>query len=101
MRELENVIERAVALGSGPVIETADLPSSLPSFTNETMSDENEILQLAELKRRAILRTLRESKGDKLHASRQLGIGKTTLYRKLKTYDTRPSRTATNQVNID
>jgi two-component system response regulator HydG len=41
---------------------------------------------MEELERRAILRTLRETNGDKLAAARMLGIGKTTLYRKLKQY---------------
>jgi two-component system response regulator HydG len=39
-----------------------------------------------ELERRAILRALRKTSGDKLAASRLLGMGKTTLYRKLKQY---------------
>ena len=42
---------------------------------------------LEELERRAIQRALREAGGDKLAAARMLGIGKTTLYRKLKQYD--------------
>ena len=47
----------------------------------------DELLPLDELERRAILRALREAGGDKLAAARLLGIGKTTLYRKLKQYD--------------
>jgi two-component system response regulator HydG len=47
----------------------------------------DELLPLDELERRAILRALREAGGDKLAAARMLGIGKTTLYRKLKQYD--------------
>ena len=39
------------------------------------------------LERRAILHALREAGGDKLAAARLLGIGKTTLYRKLKQYE--------------
>jgi two-component system response regulator HydG len=38
------------------------------------------------MERRCILRALRETNGDKLAAARLLGIGKTTLYRKLKQY---------------
>ena len=45
-------------------------------------------MPLEELERRAILRALREAGGDKLAAARLLGIGKTTLYRKLKQYET-------------
>src|SRR5256712_5774702 len=86
VRELENAIERAVALGSGPVLRVADLPSNLHYPTTERVPEKDEILPLEELERRAILRTLRETGGDKLSAARMLGIGKTTLYRKLKQY---------------
>jgi two-component system response regulator HydG len=44
------------------------------------------VTSLAELERQAIIDTLRQLKGDKLTAARLLGIGKTTLYRKLKEY---------------
>ena len=86
VRELENAIERAVALGSGPILHVADLPSNLQYPTSERAPERDEILPLEELERRAILRTLRETSGDKLAAARMLGIGKTTLYRKLKQY---------------
>jgi DNA-binding NtrC family response regulator len=87
VRELENAIERAVALGSGPILHVADLPSNLQFPTGDRVPERDEILPLEELERRAILRTLRETSGDKLAAARMLGIGKTTLYRKLKQYN--------------
>jgi DNA-binding NtrC family response regulator len=87
VRELENAIERAVALGSGPIVHVADLPSNLQYPTSERLPERNELVPLEELERRAILRTLRETAGDKLQAARILGIGKTTLYRKLKQYN--------------
>jgi DNA-binding NtrC family response regulator len=87
VRELENAIERAVALGSGPIISVADLPSNLQYPATQRAPEKNELLPLEELERRAILRTLRETSGDKLAAARILGIGKTTLYRKLKQYN--------------
>ena len=86
VRELENAIERAVALGSGPILHVGDLPSNLQYGASERMPRNDELLPLDELERRAILRALRESAGDKLAAARLLGIGKTTLYRKLKQY---------------
>ena len=51
----------------------------------------DEILQacsepLSETERKAILKTVADTKGDRLSAARMLGIGKTTLYRKLKQY---------------
>lgn len=87
VRELENAVERAVALGSGPILHVGDLPSSLQHGTGERLLNNDELLPLEELERRAILRALRESGGDKLAAARLLGIGKTTLYRKLKQYE--------------
>jgi transcriptional regulator with PAS, ATPase and Fis domain len=87
VRELENAVERAVALGFGPILHVGDLPSNLQHGTSERMPQIDEVLPLEELERRAILRALREAGGDKLAAARLLGIGKTTLYRKLKQYD--------------
>jgi DNA-binding NtrC family response regulator len=86
VRELENAIERAVALGSGPILHIADLPSNLQQESDEHALRSDESMTLEELERRAILRALRETSGDKLAAARLLGIGKTTLYRKLKQY---------------
>jgi two-component system response regulator HydG len=87
VRELENAIERAVALGSNSLLHTGDLPSNLQCGASERLPQNDVLLPLDELERRAILRALRESGGDKLAAARLLGIGKTTLYRKLKQYD--------------
>jgi DNA-binding NtrC family response regulator len=52
------------------------------------MPSRDEILPLEELERRAILQSVRGT-GDKLAAARMLGIGKTTLYCKLKAYEVR------------
>jgi two-component system response regulator HydG len=100
IRELENAIERAVALGSGPVLHTSDLPSNL-QYENEPRIPHNndEVIRLEDLERRAILRALRESSGDKLAAARLLGIGKTTLYRKLKEYNSQPDAAANTPTN--
>jgi DNA-binding NtrC family response regulator len=99
VRELENSVERACALSSGPILHTGDLPTQLQDFhlhAYRTVSlpvDEpprherpSAVTPLAELERQAILDTLRKLKGDKLTAAKLLGIGKTTLYRKLKEY---------------
>jgi DNA-binding NtrC family response regulator len=86
VRELENAVERAVALGSGPILHIADLPSNLQQNSSDKALDSNELTTIEEMERRCILRALRETNGDKLAAARLLGIGKTTLYRKLKQY---------------
>jgi DNA-binding NtrC family response regulator len=86
VRELENAVERAVALGSGPILHIGDLPSNLQQGASEKSLESNELTTIQEMERRFILRALRETNGDKLAAARLLGIGKTTLYRKLKQY---------------
>jgi DNA-binding NtrC family response regulator len=89
VRELENAIARAVALGSGPILHIGDLPSNLHHPSAERLPQNDEVLPLEELERRAILGAVREAGGDKLIAARLLGIGKTTLYRKLKQYESK------------
>src|ERR1700675_3079280 len=54
VRELENAIERAVALGSGPIIHVGDLPSTLQYKADEKPLDVDELLPLDDLERRAI-----------------------------------------------
>jgi two-component system response regulator HydG len=91
VRELENCLERACALSSGPTIQTADLPSPIQNATRQIppeAGDGGKIVPIADLEREAILRTIDQLKGDKLLAAKLLGIGKTTLYRKLKEYAT-------------
>jgi DNA-binding NtrC family response regulator len=87
VRELENAVERAVALGSGPILHVGDLPSNLQYSSSAPLSGAAELAPIEELERRAIFRALKETGGDKLAAARLLGIGKTTLYRKLKQYE--------------
>lgn len=86
VRELENAVARALAHTSSMLIHVGDLPSNLHYPEVEAAVLKDEILPLEELERRAILRTLAETSGDKVKASKMLGIGKTTLYRKLKQY---------------
>jgi DNA-binding NtrC family response regulator len=96
VRELRHALERALALSSGPVLHLGDLPTQLQNARAELehrrAADETEpaltveVRSIAEMEKQAILTTLRHLNGDKLMAARLLGIGKTTLYRKLKEY---------------
>lgn len=87
VRELENCLERAVTLGSGPVIRAPDLPSNVRSpSARRAVGLSESVIPLEEMERQAILRALAGAGGDKLLAARLLGIGKTTLYRKLQKY---------------
>jgi two-component system response regulator HydG len=98
VRELEHSIERACALSSRPVLQLGDLPTQLQQQGLEarraaaqpgepvTQGSAPEVQTLADLERQAILGAIRTLHGDKLQAAKLLGIGKTTLYRKLKEY---------------
>ena len=87
VRELENAVQRAVALGSSPILHSGDLPSNVQNGPgSESLVADDKTVPLEEMERRAVLKALQESAGDKLAAARLLGIGKTTLYRKLKQY---------------
>jgi len=88
VRELENCMERCCALTSGAVIHLADLPSSLTGAPTRLMPEikESKVIPLADLEKQTILSTIAQLNGDKLMAAKMLGIGKTTLYRKLKEY---------------
>jgi len=88
VRELENTIERAMALGTGPIVQIVDLPTNLQDPVRARAVEEDGMVPLELMERRAIFRALQETGGDKLAAARLLGIGKTTLYRKLKQYGT-------------
>ncbi len=87
LRELDNCLEGACTLAGGPMIHTRHLPANmryppvLPERKNSTS-----IVPMTELERQTILSTIAQLNGDKLMAARLLGIGKTTLYRKLKEY---------------
>ncbi len=90
VRELENCIERCCAMNSGPLIHTADLPSSISGFLayqTPTGRDER-VVPLSVIEKQTILKTITQLNGDKMLAAKLLGIGKTTLYRKLKHYET-------------
>jgi two-component system response regulator HydG len=89
VRELENCLERACALSSGPVLHVADLPAVIHTVPEQAPANGNataKIIPISEIERQTILSTIEQLNGDKLMAARLLGIGKTTLYRKLKEY---------------
>jgi two-component system response regulator HydG len=91
VRELENAIRRTMALKSNPVIQVSDLPSALRNFSERLHSpgdNESDILPLAEVERRHILKAVEATQGDMATAALMLQIGRTTLYRKIKQYRT-------------
>jgi DNA-binding NtrC family response regulator len=103
VRELEHSVQQMVAMNSGPWLSRADLPSTVinrdseqrianhdlspsPSGGQGDTSGPAGVTPLAEIEKRAILHAVRVTKGDRTLAADLLGIGRTTLYRKLKEY---------------
>jgi two-component system, NtrC family, response regulator AtoC len=102
IRELENCIERAMALGTHDSIELQDLPPALRAdqpLEPELQPSTDEALltfagkppasatDLEELERATIERVFEQVQGDKSRARKMLGISRATLYRKLKRYN--------------
>ncbi|MBV8070649.1 MAG: sigma-54-dependent Fis family transcriptional regulator [Acidobacteriaceae bacterium] len=99
VRELEHTVQQMVAMNSGPWLPTTALSSTITHFESRMNgstaaaasssgfpSSAQSIMTLAEIEKRAILQTLEYTKGDRTVAAGLLGIGRTTLYRKLKEY---------------
>jgi DNA-binding NtrC family response regulator len=89
VRELENCLDRACALSSSNEIQVRDLPTQVygaPRGLMGATQPSNGVVPIAELEKQTILNALAQVNGDKMMAARLLGIGKTTLYRKLKEY---------------
>ena len=94
VREMENVIERSVALTDGEIIERSDLPSSIGGIDNESVTDllcpkvtENgvDMARIIEaIERQMITEALGLADGVKARAASLLGINRTTLVEKIK-----------------
>lgn len=87
VRELRNVVERAVALGTGPLLDAGDI--WLPKLDADApLAHEFEYqpLSIEEMERVHILRTLNHTDWNKSRAAEILGIERSTLDRKIKAY---------------
>ncbi len=83
IRELRNVLERAVLLSGRRVLEVRDLRFEVPAAPVELRDSQ---LTLAELEQRHIERVLAEENGNVARAAARLGIPKSSLYQKIKKY---------------
>ncbi len=89
VRELENLIERAFALGSKEHVTLADLPSlaaRAAAVAAPSALESKNVPTLAEVEKDLILRALAVHNNDKEEAARALGISRRTIYRRLKEY---------------
>lgn len=90
VRELENTVKRAVALSNSDVIDVDSLflmkPMPKTEATTIEKQDAANNVSLTEMQREHILRSLKENRWNYSVTASKLGIGRTTLWRKVKKY---------------
>jgi two-component system response regulator HydG len=95
VRELENAIERAVAIAQYDQITMEDLPERIRKHESAHVvvasDDPAELLTLSEIEKRYIMRVLRAAGGNKTEAARILGLDRRTLHRKLRRWEAQES----------
>jgi DNA-binding NtrC family response regulator len=85
VRQLQNEIQRAVLLSEGPEVNVTDLSISDIKFV-PTEGHDTSFTLLEGVERNAIIQMLKETGGNKLETAKRLGIGRQTLYNKIKAY---------------
>jgi len=102
VRELMNCLERMMSFNSGPLLHFADLPTGIANHARagsaagfvsaaaavggQAAAPARSVVPLHEMEKSAIRRALEHTGGDRTLAAQMLGIGRTTLYRRLKEY---------------
>ncbi len=88
VRQLEHIVQRAVAVARGPQIETADLPEELfeapPADAQERASDGSVAAARERAEREMILATIARHRGELAAAARELQVSRTTLWRLMR-----------------
>jgi DNA-binding NtrC family response regulator len=84
VRELDNALERALILSEGPVLTPDDFPAGLIAESDGDPAGDNLRAAVRDYERQHIQRVLRECADDKREAARRLGLGLSSLYRKLE-----------------
>ena len=94
VRELENVVERAVIMSRGDMITPLEFPEIIKELDIDGQASRVDLTpgrSLKEIEKDMILRTLDETGGNRTHAAKLLGISRRTLQLKLKEYGINPS----------
>jgi DNA-binding NtrC family response regulator len=86
VRQLQNEIQRTVLLCEGDEIDAADLSITSAKAADAGESQDTNFTLLEGVERNAIIQMLKETGGNKLETAKRLGIGRQTLYNKIKAY---------------
>jgi PAS domain S-box-containing protein len=102
VRELENIIEHAFVLCPSGLIERRHLPDQLTRTVVSRTGQNRSVTSLREMERIFIADALRRNHGNRLEAARELGIHKSTLFRKIKALGLKPpARTSPPESEIE
>lgn len=85
VRQLQNEIQRAVLMTDAPQIDIGDL--SIAQAPGDDESENTSLTLLEGMERQTIIQMLKETSGNKLETAKRLGIGRQTLYNKIKAYN--------------
>jgi DNA-binding NtrC family response regulator len=103
VRELQNIVERAVLLGKGPELGVQDLPAHITTCHSSTLTiapaGHRQTLKeaLEGPERQIILQSLRENNWNRNETADQLGVNRTTLYKKMKKLGLENPRAVANE----
>jgi two-component system response regulator HydG len=86
VRQLQNEIQRALLMTDHQIIDVGDL-SIQDAVAGETPAEETDLTLLEGMERNTIVQMLKETNGNKLETAKRLGIGRQTLYNKIKAYN--------------
>lgn len=105
IRELQNIIERAVALSKNDIINVDELPLPVEEFValsrNPLQDDKRKsfiVTTLAEQEKNAIIEALNKYSGNQTKVAQVLGISTTTLWRKIKKYRIKPQHEISDNI---
>ncbi|MFC1675554.1 sigma-54 interaction domain-containing protein [Planctomycetota bacterium] len=90
VRELENIIEHCFVLCEGEIIEAKHLPSSVRPALKKENAKNSEPATIKQMEIILITQALRRNNGNKTATAKELGIDKSTLFRKIKAFDIKP-----------
>ncbi len=107
IRELQNIIERAVTLSKNEIVNVDELPlpaGEVASLISDPLEDQKRksfiVTTLAEQEKNAIIDALNKYGGNQTKVSQILGISTTTLWRKIKKYRIKPQHEISDTIGI-
>ena len=84
VRQLQNEVQRAILMTDNQMIDVVDLTIAQTSLPDQ---DSTDLTLLEGMERNTIVQMLKETNGNKLETAKRLGIGRQTLYNKIKAYN--------------